>query len=197
MAHDIPTDSGNTLSKRMNRQEQAFSQLMDMLGDLPSSYVLMNDLREIKAILAVLREHMRIVDATLDSLRQDLTTRSFVTGRTTHQLKLELQKHRYRIKVVNSEAQPVLGVALVKLTLGPWSGKYSLMAAPLDDFDLKLGKEFMTMNKIFPIPHLDGVMIADERRRQAKRAPPDIRKQFDKEVSKVIDHRTMGQSKKN
>ncbi|KAJ4722993.1 Retrotransposon protein, putative, Ty3-gypsy subclass [Melia azedarach] len=32
---------------------------------------------------------------------------------------------------------------------------------------------------------------------QAKRAPPVIRKQFDKEVEKILDHRTMGQSKKN
>ncbi|KAL3522689.1 hypothetical protein ACH5RR_015523 [Cinchona calisaya] len=99
------------------------------------------------------------------------------------------------------------------------------MAVPLDDFDLILGKEFMATNKIFPIPHLDAVMIADERcptfipsvfvntnaiagpssrddrdkrgRRQAKHAPPIIRKQFEKEASKVLDHKTMGQSKKN
>ncbi|KAL3498150.1 hypothetical protein ACH5RR_040882 [Cinchona calisaya] len=73
MAHDIPTGSGNTLLERMTHQEQAFSQLMDRLGDLPTDYVLMNDLREIKAISAILREHMRIVDAALDSLKQDLS----------------------------------------------------------------------------------------------------------------------------
>ncbi|KAL3502562.1 hypothetical protein ACH5RR_037011 [Cinchona calisaya] len=179
MTHDIPTSSGNTLSKRMTRHKQAFSQLMDQLGDLPSGYVLMNDLRQIKAISAVLREHMHTVDATLDSLRQDLSakvngidvlamldtgaTHSFVTGREVHWLKLELKEHRYRIKAVNSEAQCVLGVASIELTLGPWSGKCSLMAVSLDDFGLMLGKEFMATNKIFPIPHLDGVMIADER----------------------------------
>ena len=37
----------------------------------------------------------------------------------------------------------------------------------------------------------------DEGRKQAKRAPPVIRKQFQKEVEAVLDHRTMGQSKKN
>ncbi|KAL3525166.1 hypothetical protein ACH5RR_013538 [Cinchona calisaya] len=78
-------------------------------------------------------------------------------------LKLELKEYGYRIKAVNSEAQSVLGIASVELTLGPWSDKCSLMAVPLDDFDLILGKEFMTTNKVFPIPHLDGVMIADER----------------------------------
>ncbi|KAL3497957.1 hypothetical protein ACH5RR_040689 [Cinchona calisaya] len=163
----------------MTRQEQAFSQLMDRLGDLSVGYILMNDLREIKAISAILREHMQTMNATLDSLRQDLSakvkgidvlamvdtgaTHSFITGREVLWLKLELKEHGYRIKAVNSEAQLVLGVASVELTLGPWSGKCNLMAVPLDDFDLILGKELMATNKIFPIPHLDGVMIADER----------------------------------
>ncbi|KAL3525276.1 hypothetical protein ACH5RR_013648 [Cinchona calisaya] len=142
MAYDIPTGSGNTLFERMTRQEQAFSQLMDQLGYLPSGYVLMNVLREIKAILAVLREHIRIVDATLDFLRQDLSvtkkviasctgteakmngmdvlaivdtraTHNFVTRCEVRRLKLELKEHGYRIRAVNSEAQPVLGVASV------------------------------------------------------------------------------------
>ncbi|KAL3500363.1 hypothetical protein ACH5RR_039456 [Cinchona calisaya] len=70
MAHAIPTGSGNTLPDRMTRQEQAFSQLMDRLGNLLAGYVLMNNLGKIKAISAVLRKHMRSVDATLDSLRK-------------------------------------------------------------------------------------------------------------------------------
>ncbi|KAL3522774.1 hypothetical protein ACH5RR_015608 [Cinchona calisaya] len=164
MAHDIPTGVGNTLPERMTRQEQALSQLLDRLGDLPVGYVLMNDSREIKAISAVLREHMQMVDASLDSLSHDLAvtkkaakvngidvlamidtgaTHSFVIGREVRRLKLELKKHKYRIKAVNAEAQPVLGVASVELTLGQWCGKCNLTANP--------------------IPHLNGVMIADER----------------------------------
>ncbi|KAL3518612.1 hypothetical protein ACH5RR_021201 [Cinchona calisaya] len=166
MAHDIPTGSGNSIPERMTRQEQAFSQLMERLGDLPAGYTLMADLREIKAISAVLREHMRTAKVNgMDVLAMVDTgaTHSFVTGREVRRLKLELKEHGYRIKAINSEAQPVLGVASVEMTLGPWSGKCSLMAVPLDDFDLILGKEFMATNKIFPIPHLDGIMIADER----------------------------------
>ncbi|XP_027178179.1 uncharacterized protein LOC113777345 [Coffea eugenioides] len=37
----------------------------------------------------------------------------------------------------------------------------------------------------------------DEGRKQAKRASPVIRKQFQKDVEAILDHRTMGQSKKN
>ncbi|KAL3529612.1 hypothetical protein ACH5RR_008934 [Cinchona calisaya] len=116
MAHDIPTGGGNTLLERITHQEQALSQLMDRLGDLLVGYILMNDLREIKAISTVLKKHMRTVDATLDSLMYDL--------------------------VVTKKA---------------------VASVLLDDFDLILGKEFMATNKIFPIPHLDGVMFTDER----------------------------------
>ena len=32
---------------------------------------------------------------------------------------------------------------------------------------------------------------------QARRAPPTVRKQFDKEIKKILDHRVLGASKKN
>ncbi|KAK9217719.1 hypothetical protein WN943_006347 [Citrus x changshan-huyou] len=39
--------------------------------------------------------------------------------------------------------------------------------------------------------------LAETGRQQAKHAPPIIRKQYDKEVERILDHKTMGQSKKN
>ncbi|KAL3501728.1 hypothetical protein ACH5RR_036177 [Cinchona calisaya] len=90
-------------------------------------------------------------------------TRSFVTGHEVRKLKLDLKENGYRIKVVTSEAQPVLGLATVELTLGPWVRQCKLMVVPLDDFDLILEKEFMATNRIFLVLHLNGVMVADER----------------------------------
>ncbi|KAL3534812.1 hypothetical protein ACH5RR_003273 [Cinchona calisaya] len=106
MAHDIPTGSGNSILERMTRQEQAFSQLMERLGDLPAGYTLMADLREIKAISAVLREHMRKAKVNgIDVLAMVDTgaTHSFVTGREVRGLKLELKEHGYRIKAVTQK----------------------------------------------------------------------------------------------
>ena len=37
----------------------------------------------------------------------------------------------------------------------------------------------------------------DEERMQTKRASPLVMKQFDQEIEKILDHRTMGHSKKN
>ena len=38
---------------------------------------------------------------------------------------------------------------------------------------------------------------ADQERAQVKRAPPLVMKQFDKKVEKILNHRTMGVSRKN
>ncbi|KAL3502124.1 hypothetical protein ACH5RR_036573 [Cinchona calisaya] len=46
---------------------------------------------------------------------------SFVTGWEVRKMKLDLQENGYCIKAVNSEAQPVLGLAMVELTLGMWA----------------------------------------------------------------------------
>ncbi|KAK4385863.1 hypothetical protein Sango_2710300 [Sesamum angolense] len=48
------------------------------------------------------------------------------------------------------------------------------------------------------IPKYDGPFedLLDAARQQTQRAPPVIRKEFEKTVLKILDHRTMGQSKK-
>lgn len=56
--------------------------------------------------------------------------------------------------------------------------------------------------KIHPIFHVSFLKpfnedLAETGRQQAKHAPPIIRKQYDKEVERILDHKTMGQSKKN
>ncbi|XP_027150169.1 uncharacterized protein LOC113750389 [Coffea eugenioides] len=87
---------------------------------------------------------------------------SCVTERVVKQFQLKLKDLGFKLKAVNSEAKPVLGVATVELELGPWKGWCSLMASQMDDFDLILGKDFMVANRIYPIPHLDGVMVDDD-----------------------------------
>ncbi|XP_057770708.1 uncharacterized protein LOC130990498 [Salvia miltiorrhiza] len=68
-----------------------------------------------------------------------------------------------RIKAVNTEAKPVLGVGDVDLQIDAWKGSCSLMAVPLDDFEIILGMEFLKMAKVPVMAHVGGIMILDER----------------------------------
>ena len=57
---------------------------------------------------------------------------------------------------MNSEAQPIRGIAVADLKVGPWEGKCSLMAIPLDDFEAI---------KCTVMPHLRGLMITYKKSR--------------------------------
>ncbi|KAL7135146.1 hypothetical protein ABFS83_11G073000 [Erythranthe nasuta] len=39
--------------------------------------------------------------------------------------------------------------------------------------------------------------LIDESRKQTKRAPPVVRKEFEREIQQILDHKTQGQRKKN
>ncbi|KAG6503122.1 hypothetical protein ZIOFF_035412 [Zingiber officinale] len=53
---------------------------------------------------------------------------------------------------VNSEAKPIKGV----------TNACGLMVVPLDDFDIILGNEFLVTAHVAVMPHLGGLLIADE-----------------------------------
>ncbi|KAI9186886.1 hypothetical protein LWI28_021940 [Acer negundo] len=74
-------------------------------------------------------------------------TNNFVAQREADRLGLNLLESTNRIKVVNSRALLVRGVADTTLKVGSWQGKCSLMVVPLDDFDLILGVEFFVKAK--------------------------------------------------
>lgn len=79
------------------------------------------------------------------------TTHSFMVSQELNRLKLQLRENGFKIKVVKYEARPVQGLANADIKIGSWSRSCNMMEVPLDDYNLILGKEFMTLNKIFPI----------------------------------------------
>ncbi|KAK4428349.1 hypothetical protein Salat_1134500 [Sesamum alatum] len=74
-------------------------------------------------------------------------THNFVADRETQMLGLTLTQHSSRLKAVNSEAKPIRGIASADLEVGTWKEKCSLMAVPLDDFDVILGMDFLLLAK--------------------------------------------------
>ncbi|KAL0307141.1 UNVERIFIED_CONTAM: hypothetical protein Sradi_6131400 [Sesamum radiatum] len=58
-------------------------------------------------------------------------THNFVADREIQKLGLILIQHSSRIKVVNSKAKLIHGMACVELKEGAWTGKLNLMVVPL------------------------------------------------------------------
>ena len=76
---------------------------------------------------------------------------------------LNLEEDTSQIKVVNSKAQKIQGVAKnVTLQVDKWKGKCNLLCVPLDDFDLILGVDFFLKAKVALLPHLGGLMFLEE-----------------------------------
>lgn len=89
-------------------------------------------------------------------------TNNFVADRSVESLGLALRASTSRVKAVNSEAQVIKGSTEAELRMEPWTGKVTLLAVPLDDFDLILGMDFLRKAKASVMPHLGGVMIGEE-----------------------------------
>ncbi|KAL4199179.1 hypothetical protein AMTRI_Chr03g49890 [Amborella trichopoda] len=89
-------------------------------------------------------------------------THNFISGDEAKRLGLHLEKDSSRLKAVNSEAKPLLGVAkAVELKLGGWSGTVNLSAVPMNDFRVILGMDFLRAAKVAPMPYLGVVSIMD------------------------------------
>ena len=71
-------------------------------------------------------------------------THNFVPDQMVQRLDLKVSKCPSKIKAVNSEAKPVLGIAYgVKFKVGEWIGNVNFLVMELDDFDVILGDEFL------------------------------------------------------
>lgn len=84
----------------------------------------------------------------------------FVAGTEAQRLGLKLEKDSSRMKAVNSEAQPIHGIAkAVPVKLGQWEGHMNLTAVPLDDFQVSLGMEFLREIKAVPMPFVGSLCM--------------------------------------
>ncbi|KAH9722467.1 Endonuclease [Citrus sinensis] len=77
-------------------------------------------------------------------------------------LGLKATKEGGTMKVVNSPAKPIAGIAQgVHITLGTWSGKLDFFIVPMDDFKMVLGMEFFDQVHAFPLPATNSLSILD------------------------------------
>lgn len=92
-------------------------------------------------------------------------THSFVVKSIIPTLGLSMVRHPSHIKVVNSQAQAMQGMAYgVQASIEKWDGKLDLMIVPLDNFNLILSNDFLVVTKVGTLPHLFRLLIGDEKK---------------------------------
>ena len=91
-------------------------------------------------------------------------THNFISTRETVGLGLKLAKDDSKLKAVNSQAQEIHGLAKkVVIQMGDWKGTIDFLSVPLDDFDFILGNDFFQRAKVALLPHVNGLLIIDEK----------------------------------
>ena len=90
-------------------------------------------------------------------------THNFVSEEEARRLKLQTSREAGWLKAVNSAAKPSQGVARgVTMKIGPWEGKMNYTVAPMDDFKVVIGMDFLRQVKAVPIPFLRSMAILEE-----------------------------------
>lgn len=72
-------------------------------------------------------------------------TNNFVSSMIIEKLGLSMTQVATKIKAVNFAAQLMKGTTEITLRVGEWEGKCNLMTVSLDDFDLILGIDSLSM----------------------------------------------------
>ena len=90
-------------------------------------------------------------------------THNFVLEDETKRLELQASKEGGWLKAVNSTAKPSHGVARgVTMHIGSWEGRVDFIVAPMDDFKMVLGMDFLQKVKAVPLPFLHSMAILEE-----------------------------------
>ena len=90
-------------------------------------------------------------------------THNFVSEEEARRLKLQTSKEAGWLKAVNSTVKPSQEVARgVTMKIGPWEGKIDFTVAPMDDFKIVIGIDFLRQVRAVPIPFLRSMAILEE-----------------------------------
>nr|GFA33688.1 putative reverse transcriptase domain-containing protein [Tanacetum cinerariifolium] len=89
-------------------------------------------------------------------------THNFVAVDEAERLGINATKGSGTIKVVNSMAKPIHGVAKdAQAKIGEWEGTIDFSVVPMDDFKVVLGLEFLDKVRAFPMPFANSLYILD------------------------------------
>lgn len=105
----------------------------------------------------------QVVDAMLDIG----AIHNFIDLQEAKQLGFKLSKGTSTIKVVNSQAKSVHGIARgVVVKIGDWLRKLDFTIVPMDDFKMVLGLALFCQTLAFSVPALSFLVILDNQKIQ-------------------------------
>ncbi|XP_022972955.1 uncharacterized protein LOC111471475 [Cucurbita maxima] len=114
----------------------------------------------------IIEKGLMFVDATINSRLSKSTlidsgaTHNFIVDQEARRLGLTIGKDHGKMKVVNSEALPIVGVSKrVPFKIGDWTGELDLVVVRMDD--VILGMEFLLEHKVIPMPLAKCLVITD------------------------------------
>ncbi|KAI3443871.1 hypothetical protein Pfo_000536 [Paulownia fortunei] len=91
-------------------------------------------------------------------------THNFISEEEANRLGLRWSRGEGWLKTVKTKAQPLNGIVKnVELCLGPWKGQVDFSVAPMDDFKVVLGMDFLRKETAIPMPSFNFVCILEKR----------------------------------
>ena len=116
----------------------------------------------------IIEKGLMFVDATINSRPSKSTlidsevTHNFIADQEARRLGLTIEKDPGKMKAINAEALPIVGVSKrVPFKLGASTGELDLVVVRMDNFDVVLGMEFLLEHKVKPIPLAKCLVITD------------------------------------
>nr|GEU42555.1 hypothetical protein [Tanacetum cinerariifolium] len=131
------------------------------------SMMILNVVKAKMEVPKVVGKGLQYAEATIN----DVKVRALVDSGVTHnfvrvdeakRLEINATKGSETIKVVNSDANPIHGVAKdVRAKIGEWEWIIDLSVVLMDDFKVVLGLEFLDKVRAFPMPFANSLYILD------------------------------------
>ena len=116
----------------------------------------------------IIEKGLMFVDATTNSRPSKSTlidsgaTHNFIADQEARRLRLTIEKEPRKMKAVNSEALPIVGVSKrVPFKLGTWTREMDIIVVHMDDFNVVFGMDFLLGHKVISMPLAKCLVITD------------------------------------
>ncbi|XP_060674828.1 uncharacterized protein LOC132804444 [Ziziphus jujuba] len=157
-ARDCPKrKSLSAMLEERETQEHTQMGCLQLLNSLKASPIPTNNTKNNSLMYVAARINGKDTQVMVDTG----VSHNFIRKEEAMRFGLKL-KSQWWLKTMNAEVKPLDGMARnVELHLGTWQGNVNFSVAPMDDFDIVLGMEFLREFNVVPLPRYNTVCIME------------------------------------